>query len=1607
MPNFGERKDATAMKRFSRFLSALLCIAVLCSALPPAWAAPAGAASGSISLTLRLDYDQPIAQLQSRQVQVKLYQGQLLLGSLPLYQKADTTLSGCPAQVSVRAGYLDLSVSGLPLGSYILELTGLGYRTVRQSVTLGSFSQHVTLGTGDATFTLGDVNGDGWVNQLDRDAMSAVLGSTAPQDLRVYDLNGDGAIDIVDLSWLSRGITAAGTAGVRDTVMLAPPVDSSASSRELEQAGVSVTGSLDDLFAQNGRSVGFTASGEDNVSIPLSFSSPTEMEEVVITSPADDTGVRKGRLVVEAGDGTLYEIPFDSAQPQSRAAGSNVISVPLGRRVAVKKITIVVEKTGKNQYAVLETVEFLRDIVPENPVMPNSEIKGLAVTEGSEQVSLRWNALPNISGYQVEYWLRDSAGAQKKTLQVNVPSATVTGLINLKTYLFTVTPMDGAWMGKPSSPVAGTPQPARAPSAPDMVNVSALESSLVVSWKASENATYYKLYYTTQANAGPSAYQQYGSQTTGTRMTLHNLTNGTPCYIYIVAGNRVGESGPSRIATGTPTAVDYERPAGIPTEGVLEYDSFEKVWLTDRSNVANSYYTPEKPFQESNMADGDFSTHWTSQAWGEGSFARSKQVNCTFKTPQDLSGVIWVSRLDGTFSNNLRSYTVTVWTEGEDLNGPGTVIAPSSGQTSNTRTWPAVNNMGKFALLPFSPARNVKKIAVTVEQRDYLPVSLAELMFLSYNPSHDLAERVADLFADASCTTLKPGVTLAQINGLRDRLNSDEGKYYMDVDILTDELRLAEELLNAGRSSGVVLNRLCSLNGKNPYKQGGSVLQPLGAAAQAQADPSHNAESKIVVYASGIPAGESVALYASQHNAEASAWSAKMGELQNGRNVLTVPKIGSENTPRGGSLYYTYGGTHGEQIKLHVRMAVDIPALELSDWYALSETQRREKISAYLTELNAFSQGVDCLNVTEIATPSVLLSLPAASVKSATVDSLYNSILAWEDVMHICLTTQGIDKTYGSSDMNLRQNIRCMQMFSGAFMYAAGNHIGIGTGSCAGMAAGKPIDNGNQLFGWGIAHEIGHNMDKLGKAEITNNIYALMVQTWDGAQNTGASRLEASNKYPAIFTKTAQGYPGASNDVFVQLGMYWQLHLAYDGGANPNDFYNRFFKDWKAGTYFAGQTSYDDRVALTASAVANKDLTEFFTRWGMTLSDATKKKLETYEDETRAIWYLSDQSRRDRLNNTGTASGTFTASVDPEKDKEVKITIDNSKLTGSIQGYEILRNGKSIAFTKEPVYTDVVGTANHRNYEYSVNAYDLLGNKIGETVSAGEVRIAYDDVVPEEQYTVESKNGAWTFTLKEKTSVSGIKITGTIPEAGEFAVKVNGETARTGNFIENQAVDDKSSFVSYLNHPGTTQPDSRIWTYDAETVEVTNVPEGARVQLIRYAGDDVAFWTDAEGSFAAIGTLEKAYDEIPAGSLVIVGTYRGTPVFNGIRAVGRFTVTEDDGETKAVEERPLNGELYLFAEDYGNAEVSTVADGIFVFVLDEKAEAELQKPAQDGQSQSNCSGVNLLPSQVKMEIYQCDVPGKTDKQHKTAETPWVNSPGGDVLPVIVLEGGAK
>ena len=1642
-----------------RVISLLLTASLMSAAVPAGRAAGTvtGEASGSIAGTVRMDFPQRLEAIRDRDVQMELFRDGRRLGRLSLgWEDDNADVGGYPAAVALRGedggalgggswpAYLDFTVESLPQGDYTLEFTGEGYVPYAQELTLRECSQHITLGTGDETFTLGDVDGDGAVGRRDRELLSEALGSGERGDLEQFDLNGDGEIDIVDLACLIRAMEAEGGPEIRDTAVLVPPVDTAALLNMLEQTGVNVlSGSVDDLFLGNGRTVAL--SGQDGgLELPIPLAEPMEMEEIQIVSPEGPGAVLTGFAAVEYEDGGREELPFDLSLPEGIYAigpvpGSSVVSIPLGRRVPVKEITISVTRIEGGGYAVVESIRFLREIVPENPAAPNSEVKNLTAEPGDGRVELRWSELPNVSGYRVDYRLRD--GGPSRSVSVDVPRASISGLDNLKTYLFAVTPVDGEWTGKTSSEVAATPQPARAPDAPDMVNVGALDGALNVSWKAAKNATYYEVYY---RPAGEAFFRQSGGRLSGTGTTIGGLANGTAYEIYILAGNSMGCSGPSRTAVGTPESPDYSRPAGIPAAGVLDWHDISRVWLGSPGNVSPSSYTAAAPFRPENMADGNFSTHWTSQSWGDGNWWNSKQVFAEFNRPVDLSAVIWVPRLDGGYASNLRVYTVTVWRQGDDLDGPGTLAAPDpagGGSASGVDTWlPVQGNpvSARFAVLPFEPVTDVVKISVTIEQRAYTAVSLSELMFLEYDPSRSLQEDISALFVgglDGLHTELSAGVAQADIDALRRRLNSDEKNYYLYTASMSDELDLAEALLLRQPTGSRLLTgldvRSGSLDGAR-YGQGGSELQPLGVAA--------GAGDEITIYAACDDGTQTITVYASQYNAEANQWLQKVGTLRRGRNVLTVPRIGSQNTPRGGSLYVTCGGPGAEQVRLTVRRAVKIPMLELSGWYGMDQEQRRAAVREYADELEAYvsARGIadaaritDWHNVTEISLPTVLLSIPAAAAlggsgrsRAERVETLYANVLAWEDLMHICKTTQGIDNTYGSGDMTTRQNIRCMQMFSGAFMYAAGNHVGIGYGSCAGMVCGRPISSleagasANGLFGWGIAHEIGHNMDKLGKAEITNNLYSLMVQTYDGKQNTLASRLESSGKYPAIFTRTAQGFPGDSNDVFVQLGLYWQLHLAYDNGDSPMNFYNRFFKAWKTGACFGGASSYQDRVALTASAVANRNLNDFFTRWGMTLSDSTQEANRRYPDEERAIWYLSDRSRRERLAGTRAAAGSVSAAAALTADNEITLTITPG-ITGALQGYEIRRSSdggqtyRPIAFTAGTTYRDVVGSANHRTYVYQVVAYDILGNPVNDAAAccSNEVRIAYDKTVPADAYRMTRSGDTVTFHLNGETAVSGLKVKNP-PAAGAFSAAVLGgdgrsRTARSGSFDQgNQAVDDRESYLTYFQKPGAGAEDTRIWTYDARAVTITGIPASVPdgdIQLISYAGDDVAF---LEAGSAGVLARDYRYfttggsEVIPAGTLVVVGTYRGDPLYQTVKIEGRFTGTSvaGDGVTAdTAETRYLDGRALLFAEVPEDGAVSDISDGLFLFIPDVQREAELQG------EQSDCSGVNLLPSQMRAVLSRTDMPTASDSQRVTAETLWISAPGGAELPAIVLE----
>lgn len=116
-----------------------------------------------------------------------------------------------------KDGLITLRAANLPNGDYTLTVTGERFATYTQHLTLQDrvyalqlykgFLAGYTYETGSVhpgVLRLGDVTGDGIIDQRDAQAVIDAFGTAAPQAR--YDLNGDGAVDLTDLQIIAANI---------------------------------------------------------------------------------------------------------------------------------------------------------------------------------------------------------------------------------------------------------------------------------------------------------------------------------------------------------------------------------------------------------------------------------------------------------------------------------------------------------------------------------------------------------------------------------------------------------------------------------------------------------------------------------------------------------------------------------------------------------------------------------------------------------------------------------------------------------------------------------------------------------------------------------------------------------------------------------------------------------------------------------------------------------------------------------------------------------------------------------------------------------------------------------------------------------------------------------------------------------------------------------------------------------------------------------------------------------------------------------------------------------------------------------------------------------
>ena len=1311
--------------------------------------------------------------------------------------------------------------SQLPAGTYELTVAAPGFATYTQTIEVNSKSYAVNLMTGfvegytyeegdyhPGVLLIGDVTGDGVIDDTDRSVLVDAIDTEQASELT--DLTGDQKTDLADLEYFAKGYQAEG----HTLACIEESVSADAISPKPGE-DTNVEGNLEDLLKGEGNVTLSTQGGTEiseehpvSVEFDLSESADTQIDGILIETnkenPIQKATVDITYIDAEGNEQTVTAPIENGVEHLLRTSDVQVsmdedgnIQIHLGSQIAVKKVTLTIQgMQNNNNLAEISKVEFVNGMENRIP-KPDMDIPtNLAVETGSEEFTLTWDACKNVTGYEV---LIEHNGEQDtytvKNNSLKVTSFNEKKLVNKEQYTAKVQSVNGTWKSGYSESVTAVPKADKKPDAPENVKAVGKYKSVEVSWKNMKNTEFYNLFY---REKGQEEYTKIENITTNS-YTISELKENVKYEIYLTGVNELGESDPS--LTSTAQTTDLE-PAVMPKYKQINTSEEGQVSSHIVSATRGRGEMKDSPLDlEGKTAwgtvDNNPASHFYMADWDDGGeYTDFNNKGFTFEFDQPYT-MDTIGFQEVTAQGNFTRISLKYW----DENGSEHVVDKNNLKIE-ART---DKNNKRYYFIRIAEPIQAKKISFGIG-RDYSGlrvITVSEISFYNYD---SLEDDIMGLYEDELHTVLKGSVTEQTIQDLRNRLQTKDeasGEYHPDKDRLEKELDNAEDILNNQLSEPILVHNTITTRDTDRGFSGLNAWQPLGITAAAGEEITlfvgHNTM--------GTGSNTNLQLVATQYHAESGSVSKVVTTLKTGRNDVTIPKIWSTDEESGGALYIQYTGNNAnDRYSVRVNGGVEVPTLDLYGVTDAQERQQRaeqyvEALKGYVEKMEAVHKKVhensgnesveyeyskeNCiLGATDILLDKMLFSLPAQQVLSGcegNAQKLLDSMDAMEGMMNLFYQHKGLNQTAPDEKDRFPQrhlNIRYQRMFAGAFMYAAGDHIGIGWNETAGMMTGVPVqsDNGKYVsgryFGWGIAHEIGHNINQsaYAYAEVTNNYFAVLAQAKD---TNDSVRFE----YPKVYEKVTSGTTGKSEDVFTQLGMYWQLHLAYDSGYNFKTYDN--YEEQLNNLFFARVDTYarntakapaPQGIALTLSgdrdqdfmrlacAAAQKNILEFFERWGMIPNDETRSYAGQFETETRAIYYVNDDSRVYRLENSGSSLGSLgdveavgddtTVSVNKDTANQVDFTLTSKTIPEEdVLGYEITRTMISggqvekevVGFTTENQFSDHVTTVNNRVITYEVTVVDkYLNRSAAKTLTP--VKIEHDGSLDKEFWTTTTKN---------------------------------------------------------------------------------------------------------------------------------------------------------------------------------------------------------------------------------------------------------------------------
>ena len=373
----------------------------------------------------------------------------------------------------------------------------------------------------------------------------------------------------------------------------------------------------------------------------------------------------------------------------------------------------------------------------------------------------------------------------------------------------------------------------------------------------------------------------------------------------------------------------------------------------------------------------------------------------------------------------------------------------------------------------------------------------------------------------------------------------------------------------------------------------------------------------------------------------------------------------------------------------------------------------------------------------------------------------------------------------------------------------------------------------------------------------------------------------------------------------------------------------------------------------------------------MTPDEDTIAYASQFEAETRRISYITDEARVYRIEGGESTAGQTAVSAAltyVPNSAQVTLTLSNDAADqNSMLGYEIYRNGKVIGFAEAKdgsvTYTDTIASMNNRVFTYEVVGYDKLLQQT-EKVTADTVKISNDGSVAKDGWNITTnmtsssdrqENGSEE--NPEGTVISGISSIynndytdvytgeakspeimisfGRTLQAAAFKITAADEKTAVKNFDAYVSQDgnqwtlvksgslsySENTAVSYFNKEG----DSWLYTYDAAYLKLKIKGQStvslSEIDILGPTGDNVEFLENGIGILDKNYSYDESGGEIPVGSLIFTGEYKGNPSYNVVK------LYDQNGNI-------LDGSQLIFAEVPAEGELGEVSSGTWIYYME-------------------------------------------------------------------------